>query len=69
MQTNTYQDRLNRVCDYIHGHLDGDLSVERLSQVARFSKYHFHRQFGAYMGYPLKPGQNQAFAAQSCIMS
>ncbi len=50
MQTNTYQDRLNRVCDYIHGHLDGDLSVERLSQVAGFSKYHFHRQFGAYMG-------------------
>lgn len=50
MQTNSYEDRLNRVCDYIHNHLDEELSVERLSQVALFSKYHFHRQFSAYMG-------------------
>lgn len=31
-------------------HLDETLSVEQLSQVANFSKYHFHRQFAEYTG-------------------
>jgi AraC family transcriptional regulator len=33
------------VLEYIDRHLDEDLSVETLSGVAAFSKYHFHRQF------------------------
>lgn len=45
-----YAERFNRVFDYIDRHLDGDLSVERLSQVASFSRYHFHRQFYEYAG-------------------
>ena len=36
--------------EYIDAHLDEDLSVERLSGVAAFSKYHFHRQFTGFFG-------------------
>lgn len=46
----TYAEIFNRVLDYIDQHLDEDLSVERLSRVANFSKYHFHRQFSGYTG-------------------
>ena len=45
-----YAERFNKVFDYIDKHLDQDLSVERLGQVANFSKYHFHRQFSEYAG-------------------
>lgn len=45
-----YTKCFNRVFDYIDSHLDDDLSLERLSQVAHFSKFHFHRQFSAYVG-------------------
>lgn len=41
----TYRARLRRVLDYIDAHLDEALTVERLSSVAAFSKFHFHRQF------------------------
>jgi AraC-like DNA-binding protein/DNA gyrase inhibitor GyrI len=40
-----YQDRVNRVLDYISEHLDGDLSLARLSAVACLSPFHFHRIF------------------------
>lgn len=42
---------MERVVGYICAHLEEDLSVERLSGVAGFSKFHFHRQFKAYTGY------------------
>ena len=45
-----YAERINKVCDYIYAHLDEELSVEQLSNVASFSKYHFHRQFSEYTG-------------------
>ncbi|MBU6954046.1 GyrI-like domain-containing protein [Hahella sp. HN01] len=45
-----YQNRLRRVLAHIDQHLLDDLSVEELSQVAHFSKFHFHRQFSASMG-------------------
>jgi AraC family transcriptional regulator len=48
--TRAYAEKFNKVFDYIDKHLDEDLSVERLSQVANFSKYHFHRQFSEYAG-------------------
>lgn len=47
---NVYAEKINRVCNYIIEHLNEDLSVEKLSQVANFSKYHFHRQFSQYTG-------------------
>ena len=45
-----YADKINKVCKYIDEHVDEDLSVARLSQVAIFSKHHFHRQFSEYTG-------------------
>ena len=45
-----YAERFSRVFDYIDRHLNDDLSVECLSGVANFSKYHFHRQFSNYAG-------------------
>lgn len=45
-----YAAKFNRVFDYIDKHLHEELSLERLSRVACFSKYHFHRQFSEYTG-------------------
>ena len=45
-----YAEKFNRVLDYIDQHLGEALSVEQLSRVANFSKYHFHRQFSEYAG-------------------
>ena len=45
-----YTNKIIKVCDYISENLHADLSVEKLSQIARFSKYHFHRQFFEYTG-------------------
>jgi AraC family transcriptional regulator len=47
---NTYARRFNCVLDYIDKHLDDALTVEELSNVANFSKFHFHRQFSEYCG-------------------
>ncbi|MHC5719167.1 MAG: hypothetical protein ACYTX0_45705, partial [Nostoc sp.] len=40
-----YLARFRKVLEYIDTHLDDDLSVDQISSVAAFSKYHFHRQF------------------------
>ncbi|EPC02325.1 hypothetical protein L861_14915 [Litchfieldella anticariensis FP35 = DSM 16096] len=45
-----YAQRFNRVFAYIDEHLSEDLSLECLSGVANFSKFHFHRQFSQYAG-------------------
>ncbi len=45
-----YAARINKVLDYIHDHLDEELSVDKLSRVANFSRFHFHRQFSDYTG-------------------
>jgi AraC family transcriptional regulator len=45
-----YRARFRRVLEYIDAHLGEDLSVDRLSGVAAFSKYHFHRQFTEFFG-------------------
>jgi AraC family transcriptional regulator len=45
-----YERRIARVLAYIGEHLTEELSVERLSDVAGFSKFHFHRQFTAFTG-------------------
>lgn len=42
-----YHARMQPVLDHIDRHLDGDLDLEVLSNVAAYSKYHFHRQFAA----------------------
>ncbi|QPC99316.1 AraC family transcriptional regulator [Qipengyuania soli] len=45
-----YRKRMARVLDHIDRHPDGDLRLEALAGVAAFSKFHFHRQFGANFG-------------------
>ena len=45
-----YARRFGQVLDFIDRHLDEDLSVERLGEVAHFSMFHFHRQFTNYVG-------------------
>lgn len=40
-----YISRINRVMDYIETHVENDLSLKKLSEVAGFSPYHFHRIF------------------------
>lgn len=48
-----YQARMLRVLDHIDQHLDGDLDLDAVSDVAAFSKFHFHRQFKAAFGVSL----------------
>jgi len=45
-----YHDRVNRVLDYISENLDGELSLTRLSGIACFSPFHFHRIFQGVTG-------------------
>jgi len=45
-----YRDRVNRVLDYIADHLDGELSLAKLSRVGCFSPFHFHRIFQGVAG-------------------
>lgn len=45
-----YHSRMLRVLNHIDGHLDEDLSLGRLSEVAHFSLFHFHRQFALLFG-------------------
>jgi AraC family transcriptional regulator len=51
---NEYAARMNRVVDYIQGHLADPLDLERLAAVACFSPFHFHRLFSAWMGETLQ---------------
>lgn len=51
--TDRYAHRISKVLDYISRHLDDELSVDVLCEVANFSRFHFHRQFSAYTGVSL----------------
>lgn len=45
-ETNTdYKRRINRVFQFIEENLDSDLSLNRVSRIAFFSPFHFHRLF------------------------
>ncbi|KIJ01537.1 AraC family transcriptional regulator [Xanthomonas phaseoli pv. phaseoli] len=45
-----YRSRMRRALDHIDQHLDQDLDLQAVSEVAAFSKFHFHRQFMAVFG-------------------
>ncbi len=45
-----YQRRVGRAIQYLEQHLDGDLSLPELAEVANFSPFHFHRVFRALTG-------------------
>lgn len=48
-----YYARIAVVLDFIDNHLEEDLTVEKLSEVAGFSRFHFHSQFSALTGISL----------------
>ena len=45
-----YYERMLRVLDHIHGHLDEELTLDGLARVACFSPYHFHYVFRGIVG-------------------
>ena len=45
-----YIQRVNRVVDYIETHLDEELSLSQLADIAHFSAFHFHRIFTVFTG-------------------
>lgn len=56
MKTNTqnqHQQSINRVVDYINSHLDEELPVTSLADLAFISEFHFHRIFSSVIGEPV----------------
>lgn len=45
-----YERRLGRVIDHIHDNPAGDLSLDRLAEVAALSRFHFHRVYAGMTG-------------------
>ncbi len=50
VQENIYVQCVNRVLDYIYTHIDDDLSLISLADIAGFSEFHFHRIFKSVVG-------------------
>ncbi|MBN9613525.1 MAG: AraC family transcriptional regulator [Actinobacteria bacterium] len=50
MKAEQYQRQLDRVTEYIYTHLDEDLRLDMLAEVAGFSPYHWHRLYRAVRG-------------------
>jgi AraC family transcriptional regulator len=48
--TNAYAERVQRVVDYLHDHLDDRFGLEKLAALANFSPYHFHRTYRGLLG-------------------
>lgn len=46
----SYEKRVLRVLSYIHDNPGGDLSLDRLADVAAMSRFHWHRVFSGMMG-------------------
>jgi AraC family transcriptional regulator len=46
----TYTERVQRVVDYLHDHLDEKFDLERLAGLAHLSPYHFHRTYRGLLG-------------------
>lgn len=46
----SYAKRLARVSAYIHDHLDEDLRIDTLAEIACLSPYHWHRIYHGYFG-------------------
>jgi AraC family transcriptional regulator len=49
-QLSEYISRINKVLDYIENNINGDLSLNKIAEIAAFSKYHFHRIFLSVVG-------------------
>ena len=49
----SYQQRLERVINYMSEHLADELDVNQLAEIANFSPYHFHRIYREVIGEPV----------------
>lgn len=49
-KSSQYAARFNKLFDHIDRNLDAKLSVDDLSEIVNFSKFHFQRQFSDYCG-------------------
>jgi AraC family transcriptional regulator len=47
-----HRDTMKNIVNYIHSHLDQDLSLAKLASIAKISLYHFARQFKQSIGAP-----------------
>lgn len=45
-----YRKRLNRVVEYLYQHLDENIGIDELAEVAHLSSYHWHRIYTAIQG-------------------
>lgn len=45
-----YEERINRVTAYLHGHIDAPLDLDRLAEIACLSRFHWHRIYRAIQG-------------------
>lgn len=49
----SYRERMNIIMEYIAGHLDENIDLSKLADMANFSPYHFHRITRAHLGEPI----------------
>jgi AraC family transcriptional regulator len=47
---NSYAGRIGRVVDYLHDHLEEELNLDLLAEVAAMSRWHWHRVYTAMQG-------------------
>lgn len=45
-----YEERINRVTQYLHEHIDEPLDLDRLAEIACLSRFHWHRIYRAIQG-------------------
>jgi AraC family transcriptional regulator len=63
-----YAKRMNAVVNHIDLHLAEALDLDKLSRIAHFSPYHFHRLFAAWMGETLGEYLRRRRLEQAAIM-
>jgi len=49
-----YIERIQKTIDYIENNIGEDITLDKLAEVASFSKFYYHRIFHAMIGYPVK---------------
>jgi AraC family transcriptional regulator len=47
---NSYSGRIGRVVDYLHDHLEDELNLDLLADIAAMSRWHWHRVYTAMQG-------------------
>lgn len=45
-----YEERLSRITAYIHDHLDEEIDLQKLAEIACLSPYHWHRNYRVVQG-------------------